>query len=97
MRRQQSVLIGDILYKDIPADSELGRGLRNARIKAAYRKAVGSAAASATTRTTFKDGVLICKISSSVLRMHLDGMNAAILKAVNSEMGTGEVKSIKFT
>lgn len=96
MNRQQSVKLGDILYSSIPRGSVLGKGLLGARINSAYRQAVGSATASATLSTSFKDGCLKCRISSSVLRMNLTAGKDEILKTMNSILGSEEVKSIIF-
>ncbi|MBR5735689.1 MAG: DUF721 domain-containing protein [Bacteroidales bacterium] len=97
MRRQKSVLIGDLLRELIPNESTLGRGLLSARIKSAYLQAVGSSAAAATMNVSFRDGTLRCRISSSVYRMHLTSNKDEILKAVNSILGTEEVKTLIFT
>ncbi|MBQ4022228.1 MAG: DUF721 domain-containing protein [Bacteroidales bacterium] len=97
MRKQQSVLIGDILGEYIPRDSALGKGLLTAKVRQAYNQAVGSSAAAATMGVTFKDGTLRCRISSSVYRMHLTSVKDEILQSINGILGKEEVKSLIFT
>jgi len=97
MIRQQSVLIGDLLEECIPATSALGKGLLSAKIRTAYRQAVGSQADAATMSLSFKDGTLRCRISSSVYRMHLTAGKDGILKAINDNLGRETVKTIIFT
>ena len=97
MKKQNSVLIGDLLKDFIPRDSALGRGLLTAKVKAAYQQAVGSSAAGATMSVSFRDGTLRCKISSSVYRMHLNSNKDEIIRAVNAILGTEEVLSLIFT
>ena len=97
MKKQNSVLIGDLLKESIPRDSALARGLLSARIKSAYLQAVGSSAAGATMSVSFRDGTLRCKISSSVYRMHLNSNKDEIIRSVNAILGTEEVISLIFT
>lgn len=97
MRKQQSVLIGDILGEYIPRDSALGKGLLTARIRQAYNQTVGNSAAAATLGVTFRDGILRCRISSSVYRMHLTSQKDEILKSINDTLGKEEVKTLIFT
>ena len=97
MKKQNSVLIGDILKDFIPRDSALGRGLMTAKVKAAYQQAVGRSASSATMSVSYREGTLRCRISSSVYRMHLASNKDEIIKSVNAILGTEEVKSIIFT
>jgi hypothetical protein len=97
MRRQKSVLIGDILSEYIPRNSALGKGLLTSRVKQAYNKAVGGAAAAATMSVTFNEGTLRCRISSSVLRMHLTSNKDEIIKNINATLGAEEVQTLIFT
>ena len=97
MIRQKSVRVGDILEACIPRESTLGRGLLTSKVSSAYRQVVGAAATEATMRMTYKDGVLRCKISSSMFRMHLSSNKDEILKAINTALGKEEVKSLIFT
>ena len=97
MKRQTSVLIGDILNDYIPRNSALGQGLLTARIRKAYSQAVGPQAAAATMSVSFDEGTLRCRISSSVLRMLLTLNKDEITKNINAILGEEEVQSLMFT
>ena len=97
MIRQKSVRVGDIIEACIPRESALSKGLLTARVSAAYRQAVGGPAAAATMKISYKDGILLCKISTSVYRMHLSGNKDEIMKAINGILGREEIKTLIFT
>lgn len=85
--------LGDIL-KSFLAETGLGRELVSVDVCGAWRKTVGKRAADATSRMYFKDGVLYCTVSSSIIRNNLyfglDGIKAEI----NASLGNNTVRKI---
>lgn len=93
MKREQTRSLADVLG-DFVKESHLEEGLQQARVCEAWdlltvgRVALGQH----TLRRTFKDGVLTCKIDSSVVRQHLQ-FQAEALRVQLNRMLSGEVVS----
>jgi hypothetical protein len=98
MKREATRSIGAVLA-DFVEESQLSEGLRNTRIYAAWdalsmgRFRLGEY----TTRHTFRDGVLTCRISSSVVRSHLQIQTEALRIRLNAALKEEVVKQVKLT
>ena len=98
MKREKTKSIGEAIAAYVQ-ESNLGEGLSQARLFAAWdAMKVGQVALrDYTARHTFRDGVLICKMNSSVVRAHLQFQLEAIRTELNARMGEEMVKQIKLS
>jgi len=98
MKREKTKSIGEAIAAYVQ-ESNLGEGLLQARLFAAWdAMKVGQVALhDYTSRHTFRDGVLTCKMNSSVVRAHLQFQLEAIRTELNARMGDEIVKQIKLT
>ena len=70
MKRENTQLIKAIIEEFIK-EERLEEGLGRARLFKAWDLVVGEVGAKATTNKYFKDGVLYCTISSSIIRTQM--------------------------
>ena len=70
MKRENTQLIKAII-EDFIKEERLEEGLNRARLFKAWDLVVGETGAKATTNKYFKDGILYCTISSSILRTQM--------------------------
>ncbi|MBQ1624107.1 MAG: DUF721 domain-containing protein [Bacteroidales bacterium] len=98
MKREATRSLGEVIA-DFVQESHLTEGLRNTRIYAAWdalsmgRFRLGEY----TTRHTFRDGVLTCRISSSVVRAHLQMQAENLRIRLNAALQEEVVKQVKLT
>lgn len=93
MRRRESRQIGELL-NDFIKESGLDKGLLRVRVVEAWREVVGEKIDRYVEEQFFKEGLLISKISSSVVRNQLFINREDILKRINSLLGGEVVKSL---
>lgn len=96
MRKQKSMLLGDILSEYFLHDTVLRKGLYAVKVKEAYKQAVGPIVAESTLKLRFKDGVLTCKMSSSVMRMSLMGSQFEVMESMNRILRNNDIKKVIF-
>ena len=98
MKRTGIRSIGEVIG-DCIRGSHMGQGLLEARVCAMWdTMAVGGLALrDQTSSRRFKDGVLTCKMRSSVVRSHLQFQRDAIRLQLNALLGEEVVKQIKLT
>lgn len=98
MKREATRSIGAVIA-DYVEESHLGDGLLQVRVYAAWDSIVIGQVAlrDYTARHTFKDGVLTCKIRSSVVRSHLQFQLETIRTELNTRLGDAVVKQIKLS
>ena len=98
MKREKTKSIGEAIAAYVQ-ESNLGEGLLQTRLFAVWDSMkVGQVALrDYTARHTFRDGVLSCKINSSVVRAHLQFQLDAIRTELNARMGQDIVRQIKLT
>ena len=90
MRRQNLVLIGD-LVREFAAQNPFDEGLLRVRIFAAWDAVLAEmtglapeAAAKLTLRKYYKDRTLTCRLSSSMVRMHLQMEMSSLVQRLNA-------------
>ena len=89
MKRENTQLISVIL-KEFIKEEHLEEGLEGLRIFKSWDLIVGDAGARATSNKFFKDGVLYCTISSSIVRTQLYYRKDDIVVLMN-RMLNGEI------
>ena len=98
MKREQTKSIGEAIAAYVQ-EGHLEDGLLQARLFAAWdAMRIGQVALrDYTARRSFRDGVLSCKMNSSVVRSHLQFQLDVIRAELNARMGGEVVKQIKLT
>ena len=91
MRRQKTVLIGDI-FKDLLKETGLDQGVLRIRVFEAWDSVVGEKYKQYTIDKYFKDGRLICRLSSSAARNQLFMNRIAVTERMNEMLGSEVVK-----
>lgn len=97
MKRTGVRSIGEVIG-DFIRESNLEEGVLAARVCAAWDAVtIGRVSLREhTARHSFKDGVLTCKIRSSVVRSHLQFQQDIIRTELNARLGGEIVKQIKL-
>ena len=93
MKRQNTQLISVIL-KEFIKEEHLEEGLERLRIFKTWDLIVGYAGARATSNKFFKDGVLYCTISSSIVRTQLYYRKDDIVVLMNRMLNGDIVKKL---
>lgn len=98
MKREATRSIGAVLA-DYVQESNLEEGLQQTRICAAWDAlTVGQVRlGDYTSRHTFRDGVLTCRIRSSVVRAHLLTQVEFLRQRLNAALQDEVVKQLKLT
>ena len=98
MKREQTKSIGEAIAAYVQ-EAHLEEGLLQVRVYAAWDVLeVGQVHLGAyTARHTFRDGVLTCKLHSSVVRAYLQLQLETIRAELNARLGDTVVKQIKLT
>ena len=97
MKREATRSLGEAIAAYVQ-ESHLEEGLLQARIFTAWdRMTVGQITLGAcTSHHSFKDGVLSCRIRSSVIRTHLQFQVEALRIRLNAELEGEYVKQLKL-
>ena len=97
MKREASRNIGAVLA-DYVQESRLEEGLLQARVCAAWDSLVIGQVVlrDYTARRSFRDGVLTCRLRSSVVRAHLLPRLDMIRDSLNRTLGDDHVKQVKL-
>ena len=93
MQRTGAVKLGELLGRYVK-EVHLENDMRARDVSQAWNAAVGPRAASVTSRTYYKDGVLYCHISSSIIRNRLYYNKDGIMAEINRRVGDGTVTAI---
>ena len=98
MKREATRCLGDVIA-DYVQESHLEEGLLQTRIFAAWdQMTVGQVSlGGCTSHHTFRNGVLTCRIRSSVIRTHLQFQVEALRIRLNGVLGEEYVKQLKLT
>lgn len=98
MKREATRGLGDVIA-DYVQESHLEEGLLQTRIFAAWdQMTVGQVSlGGCTSHHTFRNGVLTCRIRSSVIRTHLQFQVEALRIRLNGVLGEEYVKQLKLT
>ncbi|MBQ0025686.1 MAG: DUF721 domain-containing protein [Bacteroidales bacterium] len=105
MLRQKTKSIAEVIEEYI-SESHLEEGLQRVRVFEAWDLLIGQMfvpgssldeAAKLTTTRFFKDGILTCRISSSVLRTQLRFTLPSLKDKLNSMLQGDIVKEIRLT
>lgn len=98
MKREATRCLGDVLA-DFVQESRLEKGLQRTRIFAAWDQlTVGAfSLGSCTTYHSFREGVLTCRINSSVVRAHLQTQAEMLRLRLNASLRGEYVKQLKLT
>ena len=95
MERKKFTTLGDALERCL-GNTPLAEGLRYSRVCEAWDAAVGDAIAHVTLSKEFEKGVFTVRLSSSVVRMHLEMSKEDIRARINDQLGEALVKSLTF-
>ncbi|MFA6770468.1 MAG: DUF721 domain-containing protein [Bacteroidales bacterium] len=93
MRRQKAELIGDI-FKEYLKDSGLDQGVLRMRVFEAWDSVVGKKLMEYTLDKYFKDGRLICRLSSSIARNQIFMNRIIVIERMNEKLGAQVVKQL---
>ncbi|MBQ7772669.1 MAG: DUF721 domain-containing protein [Bacteroidales bacterium] len=93
MKRENTQLISAII-KEYIKEAHLEEGLQRVRIFQTWDIVVGEAGAKATSNKFFKDGILYCTISSSIVRTQLYYRREDIAAQINKMLGSNIVSKI---
>lgn len=93
MKRENTQLISAII-KEFIREEHLEEGLQRVRIFQAWDIVVGEAGSKVTTNKFFKDGILYCTISSSIVRTQLYYRKEDIITQINNLLSTTAVKKL---
>ena len=93
MDRNKFATLGDALERYL-GDSPLAEGLKYSRVCEAWDSAVGDAIAHVSLSKSFEAGTLTVRLSSSVVRMHLEMSKEEIRARINDILGDNIVKSL---
>jgi len=98
MKREQTKSLGEAISAYVQ-EGHLEEGLLQARLFAAWdAMRVGQVVlGDYTARRSFRDGVLTCKLKSSVVRTHLQFQLDVIRTELNARLGGEVVKQIKLS
>ena len=98
MKREQTKSIGEAIAAYVQ-EGHLEDGLLQARLFAFWNAIVIGQVAlrDYTSRLSFRDGVLTCKMNSSVVRAHLQFQREVIRAELNARMGGEVVQQIKLS
>ncbi|MBR0500679.1 MAG: DUF721 domain-containing protein [Bacteroidales bacterium] len=98
MNRKSTRSIGEVISSYVK-EAHLEEGLLRARIFDAWdRMKSGTIVLGAcTSYHSFRDGVLTCRINSSVVRSHLQMQSGLLLARLNESLGGEYVKQLKLT
>ena len=91
MRRQKTVLVGDI-FKELLKETGLDQGVLRMSVFDAWDSVVGEKYKEYTLDKFFKDGRLICRISSSSARTQLFMNRLVVTERINKMLGSEVVK-----
>ena len=97
MKREATRSIGAVIA-DYVQEARLEDGLLQARVFAAWDALTlsGVPLRDYTARHTFRDGVLTCRMRSSVVRQHLQMQAEALRLQLNAALGSDIVKQVKL-
>lgn len=93
MERQNAKLLDEVL-KELIKKEGLEDSLFRVRLFEAWDRKAGIQAARATTSKFYKNGILYCTISSSVLRNQLYYSLDGLLKSINQEFPDNPISKI---
>ncbi len=93
MKRENTQLISVIL-KEFIKEEQLENGLERLRIFKTWDLVVGDAGARATTSKFFKEGILYCTISSSIIRTQLFYRREDIVAMMNKMLNGDIIKKL---
>lgn len=93
MKRENTQLISAII-KEYIKEAHLEEGLQRVRIFQTWDIVVGEAGVKATSNKFFKDGILYCTISSSIVRTQLYYRREDIAAQINKMLGSNIVSKI---
>ncbi|MBO5700630.1 MAG: DUF721 domain-containing protein [Bacteroidales bacterium] len=93
MKRENTQLISVIL-KEFIKEEQLEDGLERLRIFKTWDLVVGDAGARTTTSKFFKEGILYCTISSSIIRTQLFYRREDIVAMMNKMLNGDIIKKL---
>lgn len=93
MRRQKTVLIGEV-FKEYLKETGLDQGVLRMNVFDAWDSVVGEKYKEYTLDKYFKDGRLICRISSSSAKTQLFMNRIVITERMNKILGSEVVKTL---
>lgn len=98
MKREKTKSLGEAIAAYIE-ESHLEEGLLQARVCEAWDALVVNQVplAAYTSRRSFRNGVLSCRMRSSVVRSHLQFQVEEIRSQLNRQLGEACVQQIKLT
>ncbi|MBQ9396935.1 MAG: DUF721 domain-containing protein [Bacteroidales bacterium] len=98
MKREATRSLGDVIA-DYVQESHLEEGLLQTRIFAAWdQMTVGQITlGDCTSHYSFRNGILTCRIRSSVIRTHLQFQVEMLRARLNASLGEEYVKQVKLT
>ena len=98
MKREKTKSIGEAIAAYVQ-ESNLGEGLLQARIYGMWDTlTIGQLRLGEyTSRRSFREGVLSCKMKSSVVRAHLQFQLEEIRTQLNKQLGSDCIQQIKLT
>ena len=94
-KNTENVSIKDLMH-DFLQENKLQKGMDLMAIKEAWADVMGSGVISYTQELQFKNGILIVKLTSSVLREELSYGKEKIIELINKKLNKALIKKIKL-
>jgi len=94
-RNTESVSIKDLM-NNVLEENKLQKGIDLIKIKEAWAEVMGSGVVSYTQEVQFKNGSLLVKLTSSVLREELSYGKDKILTMLNKKLNKILIKNVKL-
>lgn len=93
MRRSKTISLAEAI-RDYVDEMKIGPKLREVSIIDSWEKIAGKAIASRTAGVSIKEGVLIVRLKSSVVKNELMMIREALKEKINREAGSEVIKEI---
>ncbi len=94
-RNTESLSINDLMH-NVLQDNKLQKGIDLLAIKEAWKTVMGNGVISYTKEVQFKNGTLIIKLTSSVLREELSYGKDKIVNLLNKKLNKTLIKNVKL-
>ncbi|MET2985427.1 DUF721 domain-containing protein [Aureibaculum conchae] len=95
-RRNNEFLSIKEVMADVLRENKLQKGIDLVLIKDAWADVMGSGVVSYTNDLKFRNGILVVKLTSSVLREELSYGKEKIVKLLNEKLNKMLIKSVKL-
>ncbi len=83
-------------FKNFLKEEDLEHTYKQKRLVADWERVMGKTIASRTSKVFFKDKTLFIKLSSAPLKNEMQNAKLRIMEILEQELGSGEIKDVRF-